>query len=290
MKRGLSEKNALALMKLRIRLSIAARKILYPVIYRRSLPQYNIYHCCIQKTATQWFSKLLNDRLIWRNSGFSLYYPGENFITRDEKISQKLHDIPKSGIICSPLYIQYNDFLEFTSTQKYRAFYIIRDPRDIVISNYFSIKFSHPNTHDFIDKNRKELTLLSEHDGIAKIINDTAGFYAKIMHDWKKSTNDNIKVYKFEDVFGPDQHEYLKDIFIHCRLSIPPPAIQYLVDQYSFKKISGRKPGTEDKQHHYRKGVSGDWKNYFSAEHKKIFNKKAGDLLLGLGYEKDLNW
>lgn len=39
-----------------------------------------------------------------------------------------------------------------------------------------------------------------------------------------------------------------------------------------------------------RKGVSGDWKNHFSINHKNSFKRLCGDALIRSGYEKDLDW
>ncbi len=40
----------------------------------------------------------------------------------------------------------------------------------------------------------------------------------------------------------------------------------------------------------FRSGKTGEWKNHFTDEHKKIFKDVAGDLLIKLGYEKDNDW
>ena len=40
----------------------------------------------------------------------------------------------------------------------------------------------------------------------------------------------------------------------------------------------------------FRKGSIGSWKQYFTQEHKQAFKEVAGQLLIDLGYEKDLNW
>lgn len=281
---------SLLLKKSTRNLAIQSRKLLYPLLYQRPAPNFNIYHCCIQKTATQWFSKLLTDRLIWKRTGFSLYYPGQNFITGDQEVLARLKDIPRPGIICSPLYIQAQTFAELTRGDDFRAFYILRDPRDIIVSNYFSMKYSHPALNEYLASNRRDLGQLSEEDGIMKVIVKTAKFISQIMHRWKMADDPRIKTYKFEDVFGPDQFGHVKDLFAHCRLALDDRDIRQLLDQYSFQKMSGRQAGTEDQKHHYRKGVSGDWKNYFTAAHKECFNREAGELLVGLGYEKDLHW
>lgn len=56
----------------------------------------------------------------------------------------------------------------------------------------------------------------------------------------------------------------------------------------SFERLSERKQGQEDSASvHFRKGVSGDWRNVFTEEDKRVFEERAGDLLARLGYEKD---
>jgi len=36
--------------------------------------------------------------------------------------------------------------------------------------------------------------------------------------------------------------------------------------------------------------VAGDWRNYFTARDKEIYKEEAGELLIRLGYERDLDW
>ena len=40
----------------------------------------------------------------------------------------------------------------------------------------------------------------------------------------------------------------------------------------------------------FRKGQIGDWRNRFTSEHKAAFKEVAGQLLVDLGYEPDLDW
>ena len=51
----------------------------------------------------------------------------------------------------------------------------------------------------------------------------------------------------------------------------------------SFEAKSGRKPGQEDQNSFVRKGISGDWRNKFTPEHKARFKEIAGDLLIRVG-------
>jgi hypothetical protein len=67
--------------------------------------------------------------------------------------------------------------------------------------------------------------------------------------------------------------------------------VEHCVSQASFEKLSkGRERGDEDPSSFYRKGVAGDWKNYFTEEDRRVFKEEAGELLIRLGYEEDLDW
>jgi hypothetical protein len=63
-----------------------------------------------------------------------------------------------------------------------------------------------------------------------------------------------------------------------------------LLERSSFRFHAGRERGQENRKRFYRKGIVGDWRNHFTAEHKRIFKAVAGDMLIRLGYEKDLAW
>jgi hypothetical protein len=68
-------------------------------------------------------------------------------------------------------------------------------------------------------------------------------------------------------------------------------AVQQAVDSASFERLSkGRERGQEDTSSFYRKGVAGDWNNYFTERDKEIYKEEAGKLLIRLGYERDLDW
>ena len=64
-----------------------------------------------------------------------------------------------------------------------------------------------------------------------------------------------------------------------------------ITNQINFNTLSeGRYPGEEVKTSHYRKGISGDWENYFSLSNKEYFKKTWPGLIQKLNYDKDDNW
>ena len=67
--------------------------------------------------------------------------------------------------------------------------------------------------------------------------------------------------------------------------------VEHCVSSASFERLSrGRQRGQEDPSSFYRKGVAGDWRYYFSEEDRRVFKEEAGELLIRLGYEDDLDW
>lgn len=73
-------------------------------------------------------------------------------------------------------------------------------------------------------------------------------------------------------------------------LKIDDNTVIKVVDKYSFAKMSKRVLGQENKTSFMRKGIVGDWKNYFSQEACEIFSEYAGSELIQLGYEDSSDW
>lgn len=63
-----------------------------------------------------------------------------------------------------------------------------------------------------------------------------------------------------------------------------------IVDKYSMSAQTGRSPGQEDRSSHIRKGVVGDWKNYFNQESARLFESSEGEGLRLGDYETDSTW
>lgn len=266
-----------------------ANKLLWNYRYLFRSRNNTIYHCCIQKSGSQWFKKVFSDKIIWQKNSLLLYDPSNNFITEDKSILQKLKKIP-DNLIISPLYIRYPEFKKLQKPDTHKSFYIARDPRDLIISNYFSLKFSHDPYHPYILKMREKLNSMSQDDGILDIINSFTAGTKKTLGGWFMQKSGNIKLIRFEDMFGEKQYDVFSDLLNHCNISISSTDIKILLEKYSFKNISGRKQGSEDIKHHYRKGTPGDWKNHFTDQHKNLFKKLSDNLLVVCGYEKDNNW
>jgi hypothetical protein len=209
----------------------------------------------------------------------------------------------------------------------FKGFHVIRDPRDVVVSAYFSHLYSHPvDGFPVIAGLREQLQKLSKEDGLLLEMESREQQF-KCMVEWDYSLPNVLEI-KFEDlVRNPYQHfldifrflglldeqRYgMKERTVHFfyrglraledrserRLPIPlfperltAERLLGIVWEHDFgRKAGGRRLGQEDVRHHYRKGEPGDWKNHFTEQHIARFKEQYNHILIKLGYEQDANW
>lgn len=203
-----------------------------------------------------------------------------------------------------------------------RGFHVIRDPRDILVSAYFSHLHSHETRGwSELEAHRNVLRKLDKDQGLmAEMDFSTPVFRA--MSEWKYGEANILEV-RFERLTSDPYQTFLR-VFEHLgllsndtgpmqRLSfqikaainqayrfgtgqipfrwpvrrVPAERVLKRVHQNRFsKRAGGRAIGEEDVSHHFRKGVPGDWKNHFSPEHVREFNRRHRDLLEMTGYDR----
>ena len=208
-----------------------------------------------------------------------------------------------------------------------RGFHYVRDPRDIVVSGYFS----HRNTHateawtDLLPY-REKLQAVSKEEGLHLELEFEAGQFDE-MRSWKDCPPDAaIEHYRIEELTA-DPYQRTLDIltglglvdegyyspakrahFLWSKLAarlkassgiglpgvvkqLPAERALGILHECDFRqRAKGRKPGQEDRGSHFRKGVRGDWLNHFTLAHLQEFKQRYEDLLFQFGYETDPDW
>src|SRR5436190_15938066 len=105
------------------------------VEYRSS--SENIYHCCVHKTASQWILRILSAPETYRFSGLRAHaYQRELAGGADtRKVTERTFDKPfPRRTIVTPIYIDLKSFLAIPKPESFKAFFVMRDPRDILVS------------------------------------------------------------------------------------------------------------------------------------------------------------
>lgn len=266
-----------------------------PIYLKYKSNSINIYHCCVQKTGSQWLKSILSNSKTYRYSGLRPYsyqqkLPGG---CDSRKIIHRSFDEPfPINTIVTPLYIDFRNFYAIPKPEKYKAFFVLRDPRDLAVSWYFSIKYSHYPMGKVLQM-RELLNSMSFSQGLLYAINYLyeQGQYAAL-ESWVNfsKTDPNVLILRFEDLININNFEIFKTLFNHCDIHIPDNILYTLIQNHSFEQLSGRQPGEEYKYSNYRKGIAGDWKNHFDSNITDRFKNITGDLIVTLGYEQSINW
>jgi hypothetical protein len=243
----------------------------------RSHSEYpNIFHCAVRKTASQWIKALFNDPVVYRYSGL---------LPHDPRPYKWKHPQPfPSGRVVSTLFLSHKQFTAIPKPDGHRAFFVLRDPRDVVVSYYFSTRSSHTPMGD-IPQVRRVLQERSREEGLRYVIDHLAGKGVfRAMRSWVTApAGDGIRVVRYEDLIGERQREEVDRLFGHCGIHLPPPELTALLSRYSFSSMRGQPAGTETISH-YRKGRPGDWRNHFDDDLYQAFDEATGDLVSLLGY------
>ena len=250
----------------------------------------NIYHCCVHKTGSQWIKAILSDMRVYEYSGLSPYTYQNKLVEGCDprKITERnfTEAFPERKII-TPIYIDFGNFKNIQKPKNYKAFFIMRDPRDIVISWYYSAKYSH-RLMGKLTEARKSLNSMSNQEGILYSINFLEDFgLFEALRSWKEASEQdpNILVLHYENMISDFSFQTFKNLFLHCDISLSDRLLQELLDNYSFARLRNKETHKSEELRHYRKGKEGSWHEHFDKIVIDSFRDKTGDLIEHLNYQ-----
>lgn len=198
------------------------------------------------------------------------------------------------GTIISGHLPGYKAYIRAAKETETKTFLIVRDPRDVAVSaaHYYTKAKEHYLYNHFNNRlSDNEARLMAVIKGIQEKIlenrrvglrNITEIFEMFIPWSWDPI---NLTV-RFESLVGPQgggnrelQVQTIQQMLGHLDISLPPAMVEQIADEaYDRGAVT------------FRKGLIGDWRNYFTVEHKQAFKDVAGQLLIQLGYEKNHDW
>lgn len=188
-----------------------------------------------------------------------------------------------------------DELLEILNANAIKVILMIRDPRDQQVSRTFHLRRD-PNHawHENMKSMSFDDALLACIEGRNSLIG--ARTMIELGQSWQVDSDIHIRIY-YEKLLE-DTHRYFSDVLDFLDINLPDYLINAIVEKNRFSRMTvgkrfwqaPRKPGESDPTSHYRKGITGDWKNHFTDAHIASFKRVAGDKLIELGYEQDLNW
>lgn len=246
-------------------------------------PNDAIFHCCVQKTGSQWIRSVLCDRELYLFHGLKAVSYDESPVSIPEASIPPVH----IKMIHIQYYIDFPTYQKMDKPDRYKTFYVFRDPRDIVVSWYFSARNTHAARPSVL-RHREILQQIGEREGIEYSIRHLHEYgLFEAMASWigAEKGDTNVYICYFEDLIK-DNLDGFRAILQHCGINVPAPILNRIVTRHSFShQTGGRKQGEEDRTSHLRKGSSGDWRQHFDGHVEAFFNECVGDLVKRLGYD-----
>ncbi len=221
-----------------------------------------------------------------RLHSFYAEYEGESGIKRPpEQAIAWLDSLGPCDIASAHLFAR-PDAVERVTSAKFIPYFIFRDPRDVVVSHVFYVTDmeAHHVHHEYYaalpDFNaRLNVSILGRPDISIEFPNIADRFVPYL--NWLDCVE--VLSIHFEDLIN-DRSAVLSRIMDHFLAHVPLQAPRQLILESLESSINPRRSPT------FRSGKTGEWKKYFTEEHKRLFKNVAGDLLIRLGYEKDNDW
>jgi hypothetical protein len=234
-----------------------------------------IFHITHWKAGSQWIHRILIGCL------------PDRIVVPEPDMSQVLEQPIRQGWIYPTVYLTRQRLEQVELPPDSRRFVVIRDLRDTLISLYFSMKTSHPRLAPVIDERRARLKAMDVEEGIVYLLDNGLPGCARIQTSWLGCEEPLIR---YEDLLKHDLEMLERDLLDRCDLPVDRARFREVVLASRFEHVTGRQRGQEDQSRHERKGVAGDWRNYFTPRIKEEFKARYGALLVESGYEQDLDW
>lgn len=233
-------------------------------------PQQNIKQKFFVNTLPKGGGHLLTKCLSAITGKQAVFVGGPTLQTSDNFISFRENKFPWG-------HFSYSDrLIKFLELHKYKRIFIYRDPRDWLIS--FTHWLSKPDS-DF--KPFPESATVDQKVDILIESHSLLHYIDAIK--WLK--DNNCYFVKFEDLVGPQGGgSYLAQIKTIKELS---NYLGFILSDLEIKEIAKNLFGNTAT---FREGKIGSWKTNFSSKNKMAVKQKLGQVLIDLGYEKDLSW
>lgn len=232
----------------------------------------SLFHVTHWKAGSQWIHRILLD------------LAPERIVAPQVGEGQFLNNPVVRGGVYPTVYVTREQFYSVALPDGYAKFVVIRDLRDTLVSAYFSIRHSHAVIDPKLAQWRRDLNSMPEESGLLMLLDEWLPMAANIQRSWLTAGEDLVR---YEDLLKNDVELLERVLLTQCRIPVTRERLRQVVQDNRFEKVTGgRKLGEEDVGAHERRGAAGDWRNHFTAQVSREFNKRFGDLLALSGYEE----
>jgi len=245
----------------------------------------SVLHFSFNKAATQTVKKLLIEcarrnkltSVLLHDYAFHNVMPFLDHLESDE-MKGYAHMFKPEGY----LYTVFGGMIEgIPSLEKFKVVLVVRDPRDILVSDYYSIAYSHA----IPDGEKKEIYLSRRENALATTLDEyvlnnapklQSVFERYAIHLFPVCPG--VHVARYEDMVE-NFPEWLDSLVSACGMEISKSFRQDLLEKHE-----GRRPKGENIQKHLRKGMPGEHREKLRPETIEQLNQTFKESLTGFNY------
>lgn len=161
--------------------------------------------------------------------------------------------------------------------EKEKCILLVRDPRDMIVSMYYSIAKSHviPKGNESLQKNREDVLQRAIDDFAVNRINS----YLRQCETYlQKLDMKRTKVFRYEDVIY-NKREWMSDVLDILDVEKVPTLIKRVVQQFDVI------PNSENEAEHIRQVHPGNYKKKLSSETIELVTASASNFLRAFNYD-----
>ncbi len=250
-------------------------------------PKPSILHFSLNKAATQYTSNILKrcgtaeGMLPVGLPGYAFHFdfPYLDHLSAEE-MRQYQYVFRSEGYV----YSVFGGMIEgIPDLDRYRVVLMVRDPRDVLVSNYYSVAHSHPEPgrdsgkHDEFMQLREAARsmsidgfVLAECDGVRAVLER----YKALLLD----RHPGILLTRYEEMVA-DFEQWLDGLLQYCGFSINSALRQSLIEEHRRSR-----PAAEDVTRHIRRGVPGDYMAKLESSTIHELNTRLAPVLEAFGY------
>lgn len=264
---------------LSLKTEYTVRRLAYqclPLAYRSVHPQ--IVHACLWKTASQWVRLILSDPRVYRVGGHLPYVTSH---VRDSNAQRRtIAQAPRRALLAC--YEPFEVARELAGGVPLRTALVVRDPREMLVSWYFSTRYSHDPTENVL-RRRAEMEHMNDVDGLVYAAGEFAKEFPPIIYSWMGAPANDLKLVRFEDLTGRDSLAAWSDLMNFYDISISEASLAAVLNTYSINTLKKTKA---------RSGRTAKYDNAGRARARDFddpqiwaeFSRATGDLAEKMGY------
>lgn len=254
----------------------------------------NVVVCGYPKSGTTFSTRLVAQLLSSPSLGF-WGYEGDTFVTEGKE--------RQSDLVCYQSHHPYEDLAKVSKLSVDKLIYVVRDPRDVVVSGAFHFSFFRPGTRKILNLVRpmslqhllKKMSAKSNSksynvDRMIRMLEEGDPYIDHAHWAWDFHLESYLNapdalIVRYEDLIQNGLVTARK-ILEYGGVNKTNEQIGLDLEAQSFKKRKSEFENANDKlkTRHLRKGVAGDWKNHLTKSHIERINDRFGPLMQQLGY------